>query len=514
MARPGFALEVDERTPPLVVCNGDSVRMQRFPLGTRVIYPAEPLPPVPDLRAAIEVALDDPLDSEPLRARLRPGMRLTVAFDDITTPVPRMRQPDVRGQIIEAVLTRAASAGVDDVALVAARGLHRRMTQAELHWVLGERVFRSFFADGLLTNHDAEATERLVPIGATGSGQVAVNARVAESDLLVFVRVVTGARGGGAAAVAAGLGSTATISQLAGLPGLLGGETAAAAVGDEVDRAMPTFFVDAVLDNAPPAGPLHLLGKREWEWSIRDRVSWAALHRGLGTLPARARRQLLNTAVGDVRPIAVHAGAPEAVRRESLRDVVAQQVVEVEGQADVGILGVPHATPFSVDSVANPLLTAWMGLGALFSAHTAQPFVRPGGALILYAPMKADFSPLHHPSYVDFFAEVLPKTTDPLQIEADIESVFAGDSWYRQLYQTSFAFHGVHPCHLWYESAGARLHCGDIIWVGADRTVVERLGFRAASTLADALEIVAASVGRSPRITYLHNPPSLIADVK
>ena len=156
MARPGFVLEVDERTPPLLVPDGDGFRLERFPLGTRVIYPAESLAAVTDLGEAINAALDHPLDSAGLDARLRPGMRLTIAFDDIGTPSPRMRRPDLRGAIIEAVLTRAARAGVDDVELVAANGLNRRMTAAELQHLLGERVFRSFAGDGLLTNHDAE----------------------------------------------------------------------------------------------------------------------------------------------------------------------------------------------------------------------------------------------------------------------------------------------------------------------------------------------------------------------
>ena len=52
------------------------------------------------------------------------------------------------------------------------------------------------------------------------------------------------------------------------------------------------------------------------------------------------------------------------------------------------------------------------------------------------------------------------------------------------------------------------------IWVGADRKTVARLGFRAASTLDDALEMVSDTVGRSPSITYLHNPPHMIADVR
>jgi hypothetical protein len=121
---------------------------------------------------------------------------------------------------------------------------------------------------------------------------------------------------------------------------------------------------------------------------------------------------------------------------------------------------------------------------------------------------------LHHPSYVDFFADVLTVTTDPQQISADYEAKFANDSWYRHLYRTSQAFHGVHPMHLWYQLAEAQQHCGDIVWVGANRESAARLGFRAASTFADALEIVASTVGHSPSISYLHAPPRIVVDVR
>ena len=53
MARPGFVLDVDERTPPLVVPDGDGFRTERFPLGTRVVYPNDPIDRVPDQIAEI-----------------------------------------------------------------------------------------------------------------------------------------------------------------------------------------------------------------------------------------------------------------------------------------------------------------------------------------------------------------------------------------------------------------------------------------------------------------------------
>ena len=511
MGRPGYVLEVDDRTPPLLVPDGDRFRLERFPLGTRVIYPAESLTPVPGLGEAINAALEAPLQSEPLSALLEPAMRLTIVFDDIGVPTPRMRRPDIRGKVIEAVLTRAAAAGVDDVALVSANGLNRRMTAEELRYVVGERVFRSFHADGLLLNHDAEDVENLAAIGSTAAGEIALNARAAGSDLLVFVHLVVAPPRGGAAAIAAGLGSTATIGQLA--DHRVESTDIAAEIADLLSSAVRAFQIDVVLDNDVFASPLEFLGHREWEWSLKDRATWFGVRSALEWTPQRARRRLMNRAEGDYHATLVTAGVPSAVAEASRAQITAQQLVEVSAPADVGVIGVSAHTPYSVDSVTNPILAAWSGLAAAFGAHTGTPFVRPGGAVILYHPLHAEFSPLHHPSYVDFFADVLTVTTDPEQISADYEEKFANDSWYVHLYRTSQAFHGVHPIYLWYQIAAAQRHCSDIIWVGADRESVSRMGFRAASTLADALEIVASTVGRSPSISYLHAPPRVLVDV-
>ncbi len=73
MSRPGFVLEVDDRTPPLVVHEGEGFRLEDFPLGTRVIYPPESLPGIADVDAAIRDALLNPVDSDPLPEQLRPG---------------------------------------------------------------------------------------------------------------------------------------------------------------------------------------------------------------------------------------------------------------------------------------------------------------------------------------------------------------------------------------------------------------------------------------------------------
>ena len=107
------------------------------PKGTRVLYCPPPLPTLPDVRAAVEHALDHPAGSDPLDARLRSGMTVTIAFDDISLPLPQMRSPDAREIILEVLLERLARKGVTDIHLIAALALHRRMTPREIRHAVG-----------------------------------------------------------------------------------------------------------------------------------------------------------------------------------------------------------------------------------------------------------------------------------------------------------------------------------------------------------------------------------------
>ena len=61
----------------------------------------------------------------------------------------------------------------------------------------------------------------------------------------------------------------------------------------------------------------------------------------------------------------------------------------------------------------NPILVMCMGLGYLFNMYRGKPLVREGGVVIMTHPTYREFNPVHHPSYIDFFDEVLADTTDP-----------------------------------------------------------------------------------------------------
>ena len=162
--------------------------------------------PLDDIDGAIRDALLNPHDQDPLPALLFPGMKLTIAFDDVSLPLPKMRTPDNRQRIIEAVLDLAADAGVDDVHIIAALGLHRRMHEYELRHALGDRVYDAFHPRGTLYQHDAEDHDNLTVIGTTPEGEVLeINKRAADSDLIVYVNINSVAMDGGWKSITTGL---------------------------------------------------------------------------------------------------------------------------------------------------------------------------------------------------------------------------------------------------------------------------------------------------------------------
>src|SRR5260370_27122131 len=145
----------EEGSPPRVIFSGEDLLLEDLPLGTRVIFPRPPLEGVPNLKAAIRWALNHPLGMDPLHALLKPGMKVTVALDDISLPLPPMRTPDVRQTVLEIVLELLADSGLDDIHLVIANCLHRRMTEAEMKRMVGEKIFSAVYPDRYY-NHDAE----------------------------------------------------------------------------------------------------------------------------------------------------------------------------------------------------------------------------------------------------------------------------------------------------------------------------------------------------------------------
>ncbi|HYR56240.1 MAG TPA: lactate racemase domain-containing protein [Myxococcaceae bacterium] len=515
----------EKGSPPRVLFSGEDFLLEDLPIGSRIIYPRAPLEAVPNLKATIRYALNHPQGMEPLHALLRPGMKVTVALDDISLPLPPMRTPDVRQSILEIVLELLADSGVDDVHLIVANSLHRRMTEAELKRMVGERIFKSFYPDRYY-NHDAEDPDGIVELEHTSNGEVvAINRRAAESDLIIYVNINLVPMDGGHKSVGTGLTNyqslrahhnPTTIRQSESYmePARSALHRSTERIGRVIDQHLKVFHIETAINNRMFDGQLAFLGKKEEDYTEFDRLKLQGMRYTLSKMPRAAKRKLFMSIPAPYDVIGVHAGATEPTHERTLELCWKQYVVPVDGQADIVIYGVPYISPYNVNSILNPLLLQVMGLGYFFNLNRGVPLVKKGGVIILCHPAYDEFDPEHHPSYIEFFNRLLPETRDAMVLEHKYEREFATNPSYVHLYRKGNAYHGAHPFYMWYWGENGRQHVGKVIVAGAENNhVPEILGWERTDTLAEAIDVGRGFMGRSAQISLVHLPPILQTDV-
>ena len=505
---------------------GEDFIKAKFPAGTRVIYPPDPVEPVPDVRAAVRQALIHPLGSEPLYALLQPGMKVTIAVDDISLPLPAMARPDVRQVILEAVIEMLADYGVDDIEIIVAISLHRRMTEAEIRRMVGPRVFADFWPERLY-NHDAEAPDGVVELGQTDHGEKAIiNRRAAESDLIIYVNVNLVPMDGGHKSVGVGLTNYESLrghhnprtildSWSFMDPGSSALSHSCTRIGEVVERELNIFHIETTLNNHMYGGPMSFLSKREDDWNASDDWAFRTLTWTLKKLPRQLKRDFFMRYRAPYGVTGVAAGACEPVHDRTLEGCFQQYAVPVKGQADVLVTGIPYLCPYNVNSIMNPLLVHCSALGYFFNMYRGLPLLKEGGVFILAHPLYDEFHAEHHPSYIEFFRRLLPESRDSAYLERTYEESFARDPSYLHLYRNGNAYHGAHPFYMWYWGEAGRAQAGKIICVGAESPrVAEVLGWDTAASIDDALAMARSFLGRSdPDITLIKLPPIVIADV-
>ena len=504
---------------------GESFRFERLPLGTRVIYPPPPKPAIEDMDGAIEEALENPMGADPLSSQLKPGMKVTIAFDDISLPLPPMARPDVRQLVIEKVVAKLAENGIDDIHLVAALGLHRRMTPGELRRAVGRRVFKQFHPDRLY-NHDAEDKDNIVMLGETPHGEVVeLPKRIVDSDLLIYVNVNLVAMDGGHKSISTGLMTYRALRHHHNVHTLMRSKSymdppnsalhaSCARMGAVVEEQIKVFKIETTLNTATFPAILSHLQKPEHLWSVWERAVFEANYRGLTVMPFAVRHKIFQGLRAPYGVTGIAAGATDPVHEHTLANLHEQQTVPVEGQADVLVYGLPYLSAYNVGAPLNPILVHCNAVGYLFNLYRGKPLVRRGGVLIFMHPVENRFSRTQHPSYIDFYNQVLPETRDPVEIESKYEEEFATNPRYIDLYRHGNAYHGVHPFYMWYWACYGQSYLGRIIVVGArDKGVTDRLGYETAPSLEAALEMAKDTVGASPEVTAFHLPPIFLCDV-
>jgi lactate racemase len=144
---------------------------------TTVIEPSH-RPGLPDQRAAVLAALDQPIAARPLRQWIKAGDRVCIAFTDLTRATPNDR-------LIPWLLDYLSGVPRDQITLLNQLGTHRPNTPAELDQLLTPEVTRRY----RVVNHEPENPAALAPFGTMRDGAPAlINRLLAEAD----VRIITG----------------------------------------------------------------------------------------------------------------------------------------------------------------------------------------------------------------------------------------------------------------------------------------------------------------------------------
>ncbi|MDR1429438.1 MAG: nickel-dependent lactate racemase [Spirochaetaceae bacterium] len=149
---------------------------------------------LPDSEDAIRSALENPIASPPLGTLAREALSrpkgerplAVILVSDNTRPVPYSGKEGILLPIVKTLLKEGFAAG--DIAVIAANGTHRLMTDAELRamldneiWTLGVRVL----------NHDCRDVKALRFLGTTSRGsEVYINSLYLDADLKIATGLV------------------------------------------------------------------------------------------------------------------------------------------------------------------------------------------------------------------------------------------------------------------------------------------------------------------------------------
>ena len=406
-----------------------------------------PLPRTENLGAEVRRAISEPLDSPPLRDLVKPGARVTIAFDDATVG----QYAPVWSTAIPILLDELESAGVSraNVRLICANALHRKFTHEELGKLIGNDLVQEF--GERLYCHDAEDRENLVHLGTTANGyHVELNKAVVDDDLTIYLNCST-FRGfqGGWKSLCVGLSTYKSIAHHHN--------------PDDMSMSLHRNRMHEMLDEMGQLVTKEL-----------------GPHRIFKLETIQANPIVVSSIIGGTVD-ATRAKAVEIMRahQSDRRDLVQEKV-------DVVVYGIPDFSPYAAFSHLNPILTL-ISTGLGYLGGVIEAFGKPGCTVILATPCRNEWQRQHHASYPEVWERVLPETLDPYDARKRFEDEFATRQDYIDAYRHRNAFHGVHGIMAIFPLKRLK-HAARVFVAGAeDPSIPKHVGFEPFATVEDAV---------------------------
>ena len=235
----------------------------------------------------------------------------------------------MRQTILEIVLELLADSGVDDVHLIIANALHRRMTEAEMKRMVGEKIFDAYYPDRYY-NHDAEDPDGMVELERTAHGRGGGDQPPRRGERPPHLREHQ-PRADGRRAQVGGHGpgelrsrcARTTTRRPSATPRATWSRRASALhrsterIGRVIDKNLKVFHIETALNNRMFDGPTAFLGKKEEDYTEFDRLKFQGMKYALSKLPRRGEAEDVHAASrAPYEVTGVHAGATEPMPRE------------------------------------------------------------------------------------------------------------------------------------------------------------------------------------------------------
>ena len=508
--------------------SGNALVAAELPDSSTVYYPPPIIPGLSreEIPRRLTEALANPLGMEPLSQLVRVGSKVTIAFDDNCQPFPPMRRPDIRQVMIERLLELLYSYGVrkQDVTLRCAVALHRKMQVPELEHMLGPRLMAEFHPDQL-ANFDAEDRDDIVDLGATPHGEPVHTSRaIVEADLVIYVDTIQIPLNGGHKSVAVGFGTYDSIAphhnpaMTEDVPHVMQPDGSCmhdsiTRISRQLQKHCRIMVIEAAMNGATYPAHLRHLAKSPERLSAIEKVVRAATPTTMKPLPESWRAGIFRSIQSEYAPIEINAGAIDPVHARTIAAIRPQLEVRAPRQHDTLVFGLPDLSPYSVGARVNPVLVVSDVLGYVFNWFWNKPFIKPGGVVIILNPVFEVFHDPNHAAYKSFSEEVLPATTDPIEMRDNLQEKFARDPGLVDAYRNRFAHHGFHPFTVWYWATYPLRYLSDTILVGPpDDKAAKRLGVSWAASLDRALAMAREKTGGDD-VAALTIPPFMYLSV-
>lgn len=469
-----------------IACGDGYVRAE-LPGDARVVGGKRRMPPLPDIAGSVRAALAEPIAHEPLHRLVNGKSKVVIAFDDASGAYFQTQRADFRQIAIEVIVDELRKAGValGNITLLLAQGLHRKLSRTEMETFLGRRLVLQFGYNNLYC-HDAEDPSQLVRLGYTKRGfDVEVNRAILDADQFIYLNTMWAPFNGGWKSTAVGLGTFRSIRHHH--------RPWPIASGQSVDDPKNSSFKKLV-----------------WEQGALIERALAEKGRRVFTIES-----VYDNADPAKDIIALYGGHPTEVHPHTLAAIEEQQVVDVDGQADILIAGVANRSEcYSKFSSVNPILAANQAMANTVMQFQGMPLVREGGVAIIAHPLTAQFDERRFAPYIEFYDKLLPQETDPYWLWENYVEEFAHRPEYIHGYRYGNAYHGSHPFFMWNSTGIPRRYLSRIMFAGVqDAAAARRMGFEAYASVEDALAAAQAELGKTASVTLMQRPPHFIPRV-